>query len=96
MIVPDEAELRLWAEAQELRTECMEELLVNPAVVKFFEQEIAKRISLENGFKIFERINRFVLLPKVFEVGVELSAKQEVMRHRVADLYAKEIAQLFS
>ncbi|WP_320341391.1 AMP-dependent synthetase/ligase [Treponema paraluiscuniculi] len=96
LIVPDEAELRLWAEAQELRTECMEELLVNPAVVEFFEQEIAKRISPENGFKIFERINRFVLLPKVFEVGVELSAKQEVMRHRVADLYAKEIAQLFS
>ena len=45
---------------------------------------------------MFERISKFVLLPKAFEVGVELSAKQEIMRYRLNDIYEKEIKSLFN
>jgi long-chain acyl-CoA synthetase len=44
---------------------------------------------------MFERINKFVLITKDFEVGVELSAKQEIMRFRINDIYKKEIESMF-
>ena len=44
---------------------------------------------------MFERINKFALITKPFEVGVELSAKQEIMRFRIGEIYAEEIASLF-
>ena len=44
---------------------------------------------------MFERVNKFCLLEKPFEVGVELSAKQEVMRYKISEIYSKEIKALF-
>ena len=44
---------------------------------------------------MFERINKFVLITKDFEVGVELSAKQEIMRFRINEIYKKEIESMF-
>ena len=35
------------------------------------------------------------LLPNSFQVGIELSAKQEMMRYKIAKKYEKEIASLF-
>ena len=35
-------------------------------------------------------------LTKPFEVGVELSAKQEVMRFRINEIYKKEISEMFA
>ena len=37
----------------------------------------------------------FAILEKPFEVGVELSAKQEIMRYKIADIYAKEIKSIY-
>lgn len=58
-------------------------------------EEIRRQVSAENGFKDFERITRFHILVKPFEVDRELSAKQEIKRHAVADLYREEITGLF-
>ena len=44
---------------------------------------------------MYERINRFALITKDFEVGVELSAKQEVSRFRINDIYKDKIEGLF-
>ena len=52
-------------------------------------------MNAKNGFKMYERINKVALLEKPFEVGVELSAKQEIMRYRINELYAKEIKALY-
>ena len=71
------------------------DLLVHPEVLKMYEDEIKNLINSKTGFKLFERINKFVLLEKPFEVGVELSAKQEIMRYKMASLYPKQISQLF-
>jgi long-chain acyl-CoA synthetase len=46
-------------------------------------------------WKRIERINRFALITKPFEVGVELSAKQEIMRFRIAELYKTQIEEMY-
>ena len=59
------------------------------------ETEVATRINAKNGFKSYERINKIALLENEFEVGKELSAKQEIARFKINDIYASEIKKLF-
>ena len=42
-----------------------------------------------------EPVSRFVLLDKSFEVGKELSLKQELKRFEIEKLYKKEIQEIF-
>lgn len=95
LIVPDQEELELYAKENGIPFNSYEELLKNDDISSMFETEIAALVNAKNGFKMFEKINKFALLKKDFEVGVELSAKQEVMRYRINTLYAKEIKNLF-
>lgn len=96
LIVVNMDELNAWALENSIDTADVNQLLENPLVRKMYEQEIADLVSQKNGFRLFERINKFVLLSKPFESGVELSAKQELMRFKLDELYKKEIKQLFS
>ncbi|MBP3709310.1 MAG: hypothetical protein J6I73_02725 [Treponema sp.] len=43
-------------------------------IQKLYNSEINSLVNAKNGFKMFERINKFVLITKPFEIGVELSA----------------------
>ena len=72
-----------------------EDLVKRGEILRLIETETATRINAKNGFKSYERINKVALIAKEFEVGVELSAKQEMMRYRINELYAKEIKALF-
>lgn len=54
-----------------------------------------KKDSTANGFRICERIAKIALLPESFKVGVELSAKQEMMRFKIIEKYSALIATLF-
>ncbi|MCG9873444.1 MAG: long-chain fatty acid--CoA ligase [Leptospiraceae bacterium] len=67
----------------------LEILSHNKDVNKQIRDEIKKLISTENGFKSFEKIQDFRLLPKAFEMGDELTAKLSVKRHIVTEKYAK-------
>ncbi len=96
LLVVNRDELAAWASENALDASDFPALLEHAQVRKLYELEIADLVSQKNGFKLFERINRFVLLEKPFEQGVELSAKQEIMRYRLNDLYRKEIARLFA
>ncbi|MCD1655822.1 AMP-binding protein [Treponema zuelzerae] len=96
LIVVNRDELLSWAKEAALPTDRFSDLLSDLQVRKLYESEIADLVNSRNGFKLFERINRFVLLEKQFETGVELSAKQEIMRYKLNDLYKKEIASLFT
>ena len=51
--------------------------------------------STANGFRVCEKIFRFALLPNSFTVGEELSAKQEMMRHKIVEKYSQIISSLF-
>jgi len=95
LIVVNKDEVLSWATANSIDEPVFSRLLDNQQVKKLFETEVSDLIHSRNGFKMFERIHRIALLEKPFETGVELSAKQEIMRYKLNDLYKKEIKVLF-
>jgi len=72
-----------------------EELLKEKIITDKFDEIVKNSISVSNGFRSCEKIGKVALLPKSFEVGVELSAKQEMMRYKIAEQYKDTIAGLF-
>ncbi|MFW5688485.1 MAG: AMP-dependent synthetase/ligase, partial [Spirochaetota bacterium] len=96
LVLPNREAIEGYADVNHVPYESYEDLLENEAILELVDGEINSRVNAKNGFKGFERVFRFALLPTLFEVGLELSAKQEVKRHVVADRYAKEIKSLFS
>ena len=95
LIVPNQQEVKDWAQENGLQYDTFENFMLSEDVQKLFEEEIANAVNAQNGFRMFEKINNFVLLKKEFEVGIELSAKQEIMRYRLNEIYEKEIESLF-
>lgn len=95
LVIPNPDELEGWAKENAITGKSYRDLLADERVRRFLEQEIDLLVSPRTGFKLFERINRIALLEKPFEQGVELSAKQEIMRHKLDTLYKREIRGLF-
>lgn len=95
LIVVNRDELVSFAQENDIVYLSVKDLLENSQVRKLYESEISALVNQKNGFKLFERINQFELLEKPFEVGQELSAKQEIMRYKLDELYKKEIKNLF-
>ena len=96
LILVDEDEIKNYAAENGIQYDTYENLLVSNEIQTLYEGEIANLISSKNGFKMFERINKFTLITKPFEVGVELSAKQEIMRFRINELYKDKINAMFA
>jgi len=96
LIVPSKDAVLAYAEANDLPRDDYEVLLEHPEIVQLFRTGIDSRINHQNGFRPFEFIFRFTLLKDSFQVGKELSGKQEMMRHRINDIYRKEIDSLFA
>ncbi len=95
LILVDEEEVKNYAAENGMQYDTYENLLKSQEIHKLYETEISNLINAKTGFKMFERINKFTLITKQFEVGVELSAKQEIMRFRINDIYKKEIEAMF-
>ncbi|HET7839380.1 MAG TPA: AMP-binding protein, partial [Rectinemataceae bacterium] len=95
LIVPDQAAVTAWAQENNVPIVDYETLLQQPEVVELIDYEVNELVSAKNGFKSFERIFRFALLPAVFETGRELSAKQEIKRHAILEIYARQVKKLF-
>lgn len=95
LIVPSKDELLTFAKENDIESSNYKELLQNAEIIKKIDDEIKNLVNAKSGFKMFEKISRFVLIEKQFEVGVELSAKQEIMRHKIQKIYAKEINSMF-
>jgi long-chain acyl-CoA synthetase len=95
LIVPDQDAVTAWAKENTVPIVDYESLLQQPEIIELIDSEINEQVSAKNGFKSHERIFRFALLPQPFEVGKELSAKQEVKRHAINEIYFKKIKQLF-
>ncbi len=96
LIVPAEDEIKIWARENYVEYDTYENLLKKPEIIKFYKTEVQTLISTKTGFKPFEIINDFTLLVKPFEVGRELSPKQEMMRYKIFELYEKEIKAMYS
>ncbi len=95
LILVDEEEVKNYAAENGIAYDTYENLLQSETIIKLYEGEIANLINAKNGFKMFERIAKFRLITKQFEVGVELSAKQEIMRFRINELYKEQIGSMF-
>jgi long-chain acyl-CoA synthetase len=96
LVVPNEEALEKYAAEQEIAYVSREDLLENSQILEHISDEINSRVNAKRGFREFERVFRFRLLRKHFEVGVELSAKQSIKRNVIEKLYAKEIAAIFA
>lgn len=95
LIVPNQDEVISYAEENNIAFSNYADLLKKQEIQKMFNAEVQSIISSKNGFKMFERISKFALIENPFVVGETLSAKQEIMRHKIADKYEKEIKNLF-
>ncbi len=96
LIVPDYDALEAYAKENNLAYENRIHLPDVHAVLELLNAEISGLISEKNGFRSFERIFRFKVLRHSFEVGKELSGKQDLKRHAIAEIYNKEIRELYS
>ena len=96
LILPSEDDVKSYAKENNITYQNFDELLKNAEILKMFESEISSLVGPKNGFKLYERVSKFVFLKKPFEVGKELSAKQEIMRYKIGEIYKKEIASLYS
>lgn len=96
LIVPVKDALLAFAAENDRPCEDYEALLEDPEVIQHFRTAIDARVNHQNGFRPFEFIFRFTLLKDSFQVGKELSGKQEMMRHRINEIYKKEIDALFA
>ena len=95
LIVPRQEALMAFAEENAIPIVDYELLLQQPEINELIAAEVTDLVGPKTGFKPFERVFKFTLLPKPFEPGRELSPKQELLRHRITALYAREIQRLF-
>ncbi|MBU42177.1 MAG: long-chain fatty acid--CoA ligase [Spirochaetaceae bacterium] len=71
------------------------ELAEHPDVEKEVARAIKQEISSENGFKSFERVTDFRLVPKTFEAADELTAKLSLRRHVITEKYQHLIDEIY-
>ena len=70
-------------------------LLASEKTRTLFFSEIERLVTVKNGFKPYEKIGHIALLEKPFEVGVELSAKQDLVRWKIREIYRTQIEEMF-
>ncbi|MDX9801967.1 MAG: AMP-binding protein [Spirochaetia bacterium] len=95
LIVPNMELMELKAAELEIPYMDIADLLSSSEINNLIEQELKERINVKNGFKHFEKIFRFKLLSKPFEVGKELTQTLKLRRSVINEMYAKEIKELF-
>ena len=95
LIVVNTASIEMFAKDNNIPYMNSEQLIVLPEVTDLLDTEIKSLVSQKTGFRSFEQIFRFTVLKKQFEVGCELSQKQEIKRHAIYEEYKKEIDRLF-
>ncbi|MCQ2592684.1 MAG: long-chain fatty acid--CoA ligase [Treponema sp.] len=96
LIVPCKAALIKYAEDHGIHFSSYESLLKNEHIHNLILTCINKLVSLEKGFRACEKIYKICLLAKSFEVGKELSAKQEIMRFKIRQEYKDEIEEMYA
>ncbi|MBE7439967.1 MAG: long-chain fatty acid--CoA ligase [Spirochaetales bacterium] len=89
LIVPD-------AEALSRYGEDLATIARHPGAAQEIRAAIKECINESAGFKSFERIVDFRLLPEVFTVGSELTAKLSIKRHFIAEKYGHLIGEMYT
>lgn len=96
LIVPAKEAVLKYAEARKLSLPAdVREWPLNADVQKLYKNEIKERISEKTGFKNFEKVATFALIPEEFRVGDELTQTLKVRRNVVFEKYAKQIDGMY-
>ncbi|MCR5612493.1 AMP-dependent synthetase/ligase [Treponema sp.] len=95
LLLLNQEEVELWANENDIDFKDYKDLLKSKDLKRLIDEEIRELINVKNGFRMFEKVSKFAFLSKPFEVGRELSAKQEIMRYKLNEIYAKEIKSMF-
>ena len=95
LIVPDDSGVTAYAEENNIVYDNYETLLDTNEIQNLFRTEIDSLVNAKTGFRTCERVFKFALLKDKFEIGREINAKQELMRHRIAQVHRKTISRLF-
>jgi long-chain acyl-CoA synthetase len=96
LIVPNFENIENYAKENSIPYLDNEGLVKTPEIKELIHTEITERINRKTGFRGFEMIFRSVPIGKPFEGGKELSGKMDYKRHTIADMYKKEISELFA
>lgn len=94
LLVPDFETLRSYKELG-LDSQNYTDITNNKAVVNLIKDEIRRLISPKNGFKNFEKIYKFCILPSDFRVGRELTHTMKLKRNVINRLYQKETKKMY-
>jgi long-chain acyl-CoA synthetase len=93
LIVPSFPNLEVWAKEQELQWNTRDELIELPKVKELYERVIGE--SME-GFAQFEKVKKFILLPKEFTIeSGELTPSLKIRRNIVVNRYKEIIDKLY-
>jgi long-chain acyl-CoA synthetase len=95
LVVANEEALEKYAAQQEISYLTTEDLQENPQILELISDEISTRVNARRGFREFERVFRFKLIPRHFEPGIELTASLKMKRNVIAENYRKVIKDLF-
>lgn len=96
LIIPDLDNICQYAKQQNINFSDKKQLLKDKEIKKLIYKEMERLINTKNGFKPFEKIGKFVFLDKPFEVGVELSPKQGIIRYKINELYKAKISLMYA
>ncbi len=73
----------------------IDELAKDDTVIDLLRNEIKRMVSASTGYKSFEKVVDFRLIPKPFEVGDELTNLGKMKRHVITDKYQSLIADIY-
>jgi long-chain acyl-CoA synthetase len=95
LIVPNMDTLRRLADSRRIQWSDERDLAGNPAIFRFFQEEVQARLVNSGIHFPGGRAARIALLPTRFEVGRELTRNLSKRREVIADLYAGVIERLY-
>jgi long-chain acyl-CoA synthetase len=96
LIVPAKEAVLKYAEERNISLPAeMRDWPLNAEIQKLYKTEIKDRISEKAGFKNFEKVTTFAVIPDEFRVGEELTQTLKVRRNVVFDKYAKQIEEMY-
>ncbi len=95
LIVPAEEALLEFADKNEISYSSFGELCNNTIVNEEYKKIIKSKINEKNGFRDYERISYFRLIPKPFEAGNELTHSLKMKRDVIFENYKNIIDNMF-
>lgn len=95
LIVPNQERMETFAAENRIEYIDTEELVDHEELREQVRKEIESVVNAKNGFKIYEHIYRFKIIPKHFEAGKELTNTLKMKRDVITEEYKRQIEDLY-